>query len=112
MQVAPGNTRSRDPENAIQNKAVVPRPPPAARTALDYERLKARPLLIAHQTTDHGSFLKSHLESEPKRFGNPLCQHILAVAKWLDEPIRNRITAILAARRNGRSQSVAVATPD
>ena len=52
VQVAPGNTRPRNPENPIQNKAVIPRTPPAARTALDHERLKAGPFLVAHQTTD------------------------------------------------------------
>lgn len=77
VQVAPGNARSCDPENPIQDKAVIPRSPPAARAALNHERLKTGPFLITHQTTDQGSFPKSYLESEPTRFGNPLCQHVL-----------------------------------
>jgi hypothetical protein len=70
-------TFARDPENPIQDKAVIPRAPSAARAALNHERLKTGPFLIAHQTTDHGSFPKSYLESEPTRFGNPLCQRDL-----------------------------------
>ena len=82
MQVAPGYTRSRDPKNPIQDKAVISWAPSAARTALNHERLKIGPFLIAHQTTDQGSFLKSYLESEPTRFGNPLCQHALDELDW------------------------------
>ena len=67
MQVTPGYARSRNPENPIQDKAVIPRAPSAARTALNYERLKTGPFLIAHQTTDQGNFPKSYLESEPAR---------------------------------------------
>ena len=79
VQVTPGNTRPGNPENSIQNKAVIPRSPPAACTALNHKRLKTGPFLIAHQTTDQGSFLKSYLESELTRFGNALCQHGLAL---------------------------------
>jgi hypothetical protein len=75
MQVAPGNTRPRDPENPIQNKTMIPRSPPAACTPFDYKGLKTGPFLVAHQTSDHGSLLKSYLESEATRFVNPLCQH-------------------------------------
>lgn len=77
VEITPGNTRPRNPENPIQNKAVVSWSPPAARTALNHERFKTGPFLIAHQTTDQGCFLKSYLESELTRFGNPLCQHNL-----------------------------------
>ena len=79
VQVAPGHPRPRDPENAIQNKAMIFWASPATRTALNHERLKTGPFLIAHQTTDQGSFPKSYLESEPTRFGNPLCQHGLGL---------------------------------
>jgi hypothetical protein len=68
VQVAPGNARPCDPENPIQDKAVISRAPPVARSALDHERLKTRPFIVAHQTTDQGSFPKSYLESEPTRF--------------------------------------------
>jgi hypothetical protein len=77
VQIAPRNTGSCNPENPIQNKAVVPRAPTAARTTLNYKRLKTVPFLVAHQTSNHGSLLKSHLESEITRVGNPLCQHNL-----------------------------------
>jgi hypothetical protein len=65
VQIAPGYARSRNPKNPIQDKAVISRTPPATRTALNHERLKTGPFLIAHQTTDQGSFSKSYLESEP-----------------------------------------------
>jgi hypothetical protein len=77
VQVAPGYTRSRNPENPIQDKAVISWAPPATRTALNHERLKTTPFLIAHQTTDQGRLPQNDLESEPTRFGNPLCQHAL-----------------------------------
>lgn len=77
MQVTPGHPRSRNPENPIQDEAVISRAPPATRTALNHERLKTGPFLIAHQTTDQDSFPKSYLESEPARFGNPLCPRSL-----------------------------------
>jgi hypothetical protein len=57
VQVAPSNTRPRNPENPIQNKAMISRTPPAARTALDHEWRKTGPFLVTHQTPDHGSLL-------------------------------------------------------
>ena len=62
VQVAPGNTRPRNPENAIQNKAMIPRTTPAARTALDHEGLETGPFLVAHQTSDQHGLPKSHLD--------------------------------------------------
>ena len=79
MQVTPGDTRSRNPENPIQNKTMIPRTPPTARTAFDHEGLKAGPFLVTHQTPDQGSLLKSYLESDTTPFGNPLCQHLLVI---------------------------------
>ena len=78
VKVAPCNACPRDPENPIKNKAMVPRTTPAPRTALDHEGLKTDPFLVTHQTPDHGSLLKSYLESDTTLFGNPLCQHYLA----------------------------------
>jgi hypothetical protein len=77
VQIAPRDARSRNPENPIKNKAMIPRTPPTARPALNYEWRKTRPFLVAHQTPDHASLLKSHRESETTPFGNPLCQHVL-----------------------------------
>jgi len=62
MQVAPGYTRSRNPENPIENKAMVPRASTAPATTFDHEWLKTVPFLVAHQTPDHGSLPKSHLD--------------------------------------------------
>ena len=39
MQVAPSNACPCDPENSIEDKAVIPRAAPAARAALNHERL-------------------------------------------------------------------------
>ena len=79
MQVAPGNAGSRNPENPIQNKAMISRTAPAPRTALDHEGLKTGPFLVAHQSPDQDSLPKSHLESDTRPLGNPLCQHFLDV---------------------------------
>jgi hypothetical protein len=61
MQVAPRDTRPRNPEYAIQNKAMVPGAPTTSGTSFDHERLKAAPLFVAHQTTDQGSLPKATL---------------------------------------------------
>jgi hypothetical protein len=70
MQVAPRDTRSRNPENPIQNKTVVPRPSPAPGATLNHKRLKTGPFFVAHQTTHQGSLPKSYLESEINPVGN------------------------------------------
>jgi hypothetical protein len=77
MQIAPGNARPRNPENPIQNKPVVPRATATPGAALDHERLKAGPFLVAHQTAYQNGLRKSHVESESDPVGNPLCQHVL-----------------------------------
>jgi hypothetical protein len=69
VQVAPGYARSRNPENPIQDKAVISRTPPAARTALNHERLKTGPFLIAHQTTDQDSPPKATLNQNLRDLG-------------------------------------------
>jgi hypothetical protein len=60
MQVAPRDTRSRNPENPIQNKTVVPRPSPAPGATLNHKRLKTGPFFVAHQTTVQGGDKTSH----------------------------------------------------
>ena len=77
MQVAPCDTSPRNPENPIQNKAMISRTTPAARAAFDHERLKTRPFVVAHQTPDQHGLPKRHLESDTHPFGNPICQHAL-----------------------------------
>ena len=88
MQVAPGNAGSRNPENPIQNKAMISRTAPAPRTALDHEGLKTGPFLVAHQSPDQDSLPKSHLESDTRPLGNPLCQHFLAIVIRTEEVTR------------------------
>ena len=56
---------------------MVPRTTPAPRTALDHEGLKTDPFLVVHQTPDQDGLPKSHLESDTRLLGNPLCQHFL-----------------------------------
>ena len=50
MQVTPLRARPGDPENSIENKAMVLGPSTAMRAANRHERLKARPFLIRHQS--------------------------------------------------------------
>jgi hypothetical protein len=76
VQIAPRNARPRNPENPIENKPVVPRATAASGAALDNERLKARPSLVAHQTPYQNDLRKSHVESELGPVGNPLCQRL------------------------------------
>jgi hypothetical protein len=59
MQVAPRDTRSRNPEYAIQNKTMVLRAPATPRTPFDHEWLKAAPFFVAHQTSDQNSLPKA-----------------------------------------------------
>jgi hypothetical protein len=79
VQIAPRDTRSRNPENPIQNKTVIPRSTPAAGATLNHKWLKTRPFLVAHQTTNQDSLPESYLESEITLVENPLCQHVLAL---------------------------------
>ena len=71
VKVAPRDTCSRNPEYAIQNKAMVPWPPTTARTAFDHERLKPAPFFIAHQTTDQGRLPKATLNQILPLLGIP-----------------------------------------
>jgi hypothetical protein len=104
MQVASGNAGARNPKNPIQNKAMVPRTTTTARVLLNHEWLKARPFLVAHQTPDHGSPPKSHLESDTTPFGNPLCQHLLDWARSC-----RTASAIIAAIRSAKNKPLIVA---
>ena len=87
VQVAPSNASPRNPENPIENKAMIPRTAATARTPLNHERLKAGPFFVAHQTTDHGSLPKSYRESETTPFGNPFCQHGLELEKSIQKSL-------------------------
>ena len=55
VQIAPGNACPRNPENPIQNKAMIPWTPPTARAALNHEWRKTGPFLVTHHSSDHGS---------------------------------------------------------
>src|SRR3546814_11394941 len=61
VQIAPRDTRSRNPEYTIQNKAMVPGAPATPSASFDHERLKAAPLFVAHQTTDQGNLPKTKI---------------------------------------------------
>jgi hypothetical protein len=71
MQIAPRNTRPRDPEYAIQNKAMVSWTPATPRASFDHERLKAVPFFVAHQTTDQGGLPKATLNQILPLLGIP-----------------------------------------
>ena len=70
-QIAPRNARSRNPEYPIQNKPMIPRTPPTARTTLDHEGLKAAPFLVTHQSPDQGSLPKATLNQILPHLGIP-----------------------------------------
>src|ERR1017187_10065147 len=90
VQIAPRDTRSRNPENPIQNKTVIPRSTPAAGATLNHKWLKTRPFLVAHQTTNQDSLPESYLESEITLVENPLCQHLLAEGRFLNAVLDGR----------------------
>ena len=90
MQVAPRNAGAGNPENPIENEAVVPWATPAARPSFDHERFKPRPFLVAHQTPDQGSLPNSHLESDAQPLGNPLCQHDLSRGQFPENSLSIR----------------------
>jgi hypothetical protein len=59
MQIAPRDACPRNPEYAIQNKAMIPGAPATPGTPFDHERLKAAPFFVAHQTSDQDSLPKA-----------------------------------------------------
>jgi len=54
-QVAPRRPGPRDPENPIQNKAMILRGAAPPRSSLDHKGRKERPLLVAHQSSDQAT---------------------------------------------------------
>lgn len=54
VQIPPLRPGAGDPENPIENEAVVLRPSPAMRAANRHERLETGPLLIRHQSPNQG----------------------------------------------------------
>jgi hypothetical protein len=88
VQVAPGHARPCDPENPIEDEAVISRAPPAARPALDHKRLKTRPFLVAHQTPDQDSLPLGYLrDAGPLRHlarGYPIggCETVARTLAW------------------------------
>lgn len=80
VEVTPGSACAGDPEDRIEDRSMILRTPAAPRALAHQKRREDRPLLIRHQTTNHDrSPAKSSLESDRSRFGNPLCQHRLAM---------------------------------
>ena len=73
-QITPGSTGSSNPENAIENKAVVG----GRATALPPDRyqkgFKECPLGILHQQPRQDNLRKSYLESHLAAIVNPVCQ--------------------------------------
>ena len=81
-EVPPRGSGARNPENAIQNKAVVGRF--ASVRGADYqdEPLKERPFLVRHQVScQAGLHRRYQLESRSACSVNPFCQHGLALIK-------------------------------
>jgi len=57
MQIPPLRAGAGDPENVIENKAMIFRTSPTMRPATRYEGLKASPFLIRHQPSNQSRFL-------------------------------------------------------
>lgn len=51
-QIAPLGTDARDPEDAVEHKTMILRPPAAVRASPRHEWLEERPLLVAHQVSN------------------------------------------------------------
>lgn len=79
MQFTPSNAHSRNPENTLQNKVMVPLTTPASRAAHNHEGLKTQPSLVAHQSPDQDGLHKIDLEPNTDALGEPLCQRILGL---------------------------------
>jgi len=71
VQITPGRTRPRNPENPIKNKTVVPSSASTPGTALYHKRLKAGPFLVAHQTALQLASPKATLNQNWAFFGIP-----------------------------------------
>src|SRR3546814_15316853 len=59
VQIAPRDTRTRNPECTIQNKAKVPGATATPSASFDNERHKAAPLLDTHHTTEQSNLPKN-----------------------------------------------------
>ncbi len=78
VQVAPLRPGAGDPENPIENKAMVLRPSPAMGAPEPSRMAQSRP--IPHPTSIPKSSpppCESNLKSEPRPDGNPICQRVL-----------------------------------
>ena len=101
MQITPLRACPCDPENAIQNKAVIRRRATALAARCYDKRLKERPLFVRHQTSNHNRLRKSDYESEIEPIVNPLCQQDLAILNQdLNENISASLTALYSDRRH------------
>ncbi|KJZ16921.1 hypothetical protein TW82_20840, partial [Pseudoalteromonas fuliginea] len=78
-QVAPRRSRARNPENPIQNKAMVGGFAPIRGAVGEDEMFKERPFLVGHQVScQTGLHSRYQLESRLNLHVNPFCQHGLA----------------------------------
>ena len=79
-QVTPWRTCSRDPENPIQNKAIVRGLAPVRGAAGHDEAFVKRPFLVRHQVScQAGLHSRYQIESRSARSVNPFCQHGLGL---------------------------------
>jgi hypothetical protein len=70
VQIPPLRTGPSEPENTIENKSMIPWPPPTMRPTRRDERLKATPFLIRHQSTNQDRLLqKATLNQKLTRLG-------------------------------------------
>ena len=70
MQIPPLRAGAGDPENTIENKAMIFRPSPTMRPATRHERLKTSPFLIRHQPSNQSRLpAKTTVNQNYRRLG-------------------------------------------
>jgi hypothetical protein len=66
-QIPPLRARACNPENSIQNKAMIPWRPSTSWTALHHEWFEEAPFLVAHQITDQDALLQKGILNQTSR---------------------------------------------
>ena len=95
-QVTPGRPRARDPENPIQNKAMVQGFALVRCADCQDEAFVKRPLVVRHKVScQAGLHRRYQLESRSARNVNPFCQHglddLLLFTKTIDSTATHQI---------------------
>ena len=77
VEIAPRSPGPRDPEDAVENLAVILRRPSAFDAPYNHDGFEKCPFLIRHQAANQDRLPKNSLESRFALGVNPLCQQAL-----------------------------------